>query len=191
MQTFSQLMTRRTLLMAGAFTVAAGSIVHSEASDTPTSLEQLLAQLRLALVVSPPKSAKQLGWLVGRWECRDRILRSPNRESPYAFLASMYIADDAIMPSRAFEGSDLKGGYTLVIRCSFIADQFGHVAKERSVNTEFHRKAFCFDMPYPDEFQLRRDPESPPAWIILEHLVAGDALFFRRRTPTDNRESQL
>jgi hypothetical protein len=125
-------------------------------------------------------------WLTGRWECSDRLLRSPTNELPYAFLESLRIAEGSIVPSEALEG----GSFHISCWCSFLPDQFGHPLQARWVPSELGRKAFCFAMPYPDHFTLRRDPSRSPQWFILEHQIAGDMLFFRRSSVGSSPENK-
>lgn len=150
-------------------------------TDDGSSFTKLADHIRSGVIVSPPARVESLYWLAGEWECRDRALRSPSRESAYAYLNSVRIETNGIVASRAFERTNLGGGQTLALWCTFLPNAFGRVATPRSVLVEFHAKSFCFEMPNPDTFTLRRDPSNSPDWFVLEHQITGDVLFFTRK----------
>jgi hypothetical protein len=143
----------------------------------PPPLTNLVEHVKVAKEVRPQAGKGQMDWLIGEWHCVDRALRKPPTDADdYAFLRSFTIEGDGIFASRNFAG-----GVKLFLRCTFIPDGNGKIRKEHMVEVEHNAKGFCFgSIMMTDVLILKRDPNSIPEWLILEHSDTGDVFLFRR-----------
>lgn len=114
------------------------------------------------------------------WVCTDRALRKPHpRFDHFAYLHTLDLKREGSITSPSQDGP----GCLLTPMCSSIPDRTGGTAPTNEQVFNFYAKAKGITMggPMADFLILKKDPTTPPRWLILEHQDTGDVLLFHRR----------
>ena len=149
------------------------------------STEEILKLLQRAKKAPPPRAPDELGWMIGRWDCVARILRSvPPSVEQFVFLLSMEFDKDAIQVSR-----DFPGGTKLMPDCKFSAHYVGEANAEAGPNIEFYKEGFFWSPPMGIFLKLLSDPDKNPQWFILTDPLTEDVLLFRRKNEKPKKQN--
>jgi hypothetical protein len=138
----------------------------------------------IAKEVPVPKTAHDLHWMADLWICADRALRQPPSNNDSFPHLQTFDLRDRDGSSAIVHPSQYGDGCLLEPMCSLVTDGAGR--KPRGTNLyvfNFYIKAKGVSLGPPgqaDFLYLKRDPNDPPRWFILEHQDSGDVLLFER-----------
>ena len=171
------------------FICMAISAVAVEGHQSLTNLVNYLTQAETVTLINPTNAAKELGWLAGKWECRDRALRilpldgqtkqMPTRTGDYPWLKTIEITHEELRES-ATNAMVLK----IFPQCSF-QDRPAHFGASKSERVAFMLKGR--NLNYREKpshlFFLKREKAAQPRWLLLENQESGELLLFERTSP--------
>ena len=164
------------LLIAGC----AFGLIGAERTNRLVSVFEAYAN---AKQVPIPKSADELRWMADLWICVDRALRHPpSNDDAFPHLQTIDLRDHEGV-SMITHPSQYDGGCYLTAMCSLTRDGSGRKPGGTNVyvfNIYAKAKGITFGGPEADFLFLKRDPQDPPRWFILEHQDLGDVLLFQR-----------
>lgn len=168
------------------FVLVFGGVCARADTLSLTNLSRLLQEAEIC-DIHPQNAVKELGWLVGKWACTDRVIRDYHRPLPWRWLQTLELDCEEDIKDNFFGSTNMAG---MTLYYTFTNTQspgpaLRQMSCEGVVGTNFYHHCGP-DGGFP--FWLKRERRARPNWFILEQQDTGDVFLFRRMEQSEASE---